>query len=150
MEKTKGRASDAFKRACVKHGIARELYSAPYIYIPASVCKIRKKQDRNGREILYTTDKFRVNDITYSATNEIDALTIINQDLDIVFKKYPAGKIDNIKYKVLLELMEKAQVEPESINELCNLTDLSDMDINDFGPITRKLQATIEARQKRE
>lgn len=150
MEKTKGRASDAFKRACVKHGIARELYSAPYIFIPASVCKIRKKQGQNGRDILYTTDKFRVNEITYTATNEIDALTIVNQDLDIVFKKYPAGKIDNIKYKVLLDLMGKAQVEAESILEICNLSDLSDMDINEYGPITRKLQATIEARQKQE
>ena len=27
--KEKGRASDAFKRACVKHGIGRELYTAP-------------------------------------------------------------------------------------------------------------------------
>ncbi|MDY2652453.1 MULTISPECIES: hypothetical protein [Eisenbergiella] len=150
MEKTKGRASDAFKRACVKHGIARELYSAPYIFIPSSVCRIRKKQGQNGRDIFYTIDKFRVNEITYTATNEIDALTIVNQDLDIVFKKYPAGKIDNIKYKILLDLMEKAQVTDESILELCNISDLSDMDINEFVPITRKLQITIEARQKQE
>ena len=150
MEKTKGRASDAFKRACVKHGIARELYSAPYIFIPSSVCRIRKKQGQNGKDIFYTIDKFRVNEITYTATNEIDALTIVNQDLDIVFKKYPAGKIDNIKYKILLDLMEKAQVTDESILELCNISDLSDMDINEFVPITRKLQITIEARQKQE
>ncbi len=32
-EKEKGRASDAFKRACFNWGIGRELYTAPFIYI---------------------------------------------------------------------------------------------------------------------
>ena len=34
FEKTKGEASDAFKRAAVKWGIARELYTAPKIIVP--------------------------------------------------------------------------------------------------------------------
>lgn len=34
VEKEKGEASDAFKRAAVKWGIGRELYTAPSIYIP--------------------------------------------------------------------------------------------------------------------
>ena len=34
-EAEKGRASDAFKRAGFKHGIGRELYTAPFIWIPA-------------------------------------------------------------------------------------------------------------------
>lgn len=33
-EKEKGEASDAFKRACFKWGIGRELYSAPFIFLP--------------------------------------------------------------------------------------------------------------------
>ena len=40
MEAEKGRASDAFKRACFKLGIGRELYTAPRIWVYA--------QDRNG------------------------------------------------------------------------------------------------------
>ena len=35
-EKEKGLASDSFKRACFNWGIGRELYSAPFICIPAS------------------------------------------------------------------------------------------------------------------
>ncbi|MBO5463759.1 MAG: hypothetical protein J6A49_10665 [Clostridia bacterium] len=35
-EKEKGEASDSFKRACVNWGIGRELYTAPFIYIPAT------------------------------------------------------------------------------------------------------------------
>lgn len=33
-EKEKGQASDAFKRACFNWGIGRELYTAPFIWIP--------------------------------------------------------------------------------------------------------------------
>lgn len=33
-EAEKGRASDSFKRACFNFGIGRELYDAPFIYIP--------------------------------------------------------------------------------------------------------------------
>lgn len=34
-EKEKGQASDAFKRACFNLGVGRELYTAPFIWIPA-------------------------------------------------------------------------------------------------------------------
>ena len=34
-EKEKGQASDSFKRACFNLGIGRELYTAPFIWIPA-------------------------------------------------------------------------------------------------------------------
>ena len=36
-EKEKSQASDSFKRACFNWGIGRELYSAPFIWIPAGV-----------------------------------------------------------------------------------------------------------------
>lgn len=34
VEKEKGEASDSFKRACVNWGIGRELYDAPWIFVP--------------------------------------------------------------------------------------------------------------------
>jgi len=37
-EKEKGLASDSFKRACFNWGIGRELYTAPFIWIPAENC----------------------------------------------------------------------------------------------------------------
>lgn len=37
-EKEKGLASDSFKRACFNWGIGRELYTAPFIWVPASEC----------------------------------------------------------------------------------------------------------------
>jgi hypothetical protein len=41
MEAAKGEASDAFKRACFKWGIGRELYTAPFIWVPATKCNIQ-------------------------------------------------------------------------------------------------------------
>ncbi|MCX4328882.1 MAG: hypothetical protein OSJ45_16625 [Lachnospiraceae bacterium] len=40
-EKEKSQASDSFKRACFNWGIGRELYTAPFIWIP--VCRGYKK-----------------------------------------------------------------------------------------------------------
>lgn len=41
MEAAKGEASDAFKRACVNWGIGRELYTAPFIWVPVRHCSIK-------------------------------------------------------------------------------------------------------------
>ena len=40
-EAQKGEASDSFKRACFNWGIGRELYTAPFIWIPAEKCRIK-------------------------------------------------------------------------------------------------------------
>lgn len=46
-EKEKGLASDSFKRACFNWGIGRELYTAPFIWIPAAECTaLKQKGDR--------------------------------------------------------------------------------------------------------
>ena len=39
-EKEKGEASDSFKRACVNWGIGRELYTAPFIWIPIELVEV--------------------------------------------------------------------------------------------------------------
>lgn len=59
-EAEKGRASDAFKRAGFKWGIGRELYSAPFTFIPAGKCNIKES---NGRFQCF--DNFEVSAIDY-------------------------------------------------------------------------------------
>lgn len=59
-EAEKGRASDAFKRAGFKWGIGRELYSAPFTFIPAGKCNIKES---NGRYQCF--DQFEVTGIDY-------------------------------------------------------------------------------------
>ena len=139
--KEKGRASDAFKRACVKHGMGRELYTAPYIWIPSNYCNI--KTDSNGKTS--TRDKFFVNRISYTSDRKIDELEIVNQNMDVVFKQYPSQKIDDIKYSVLLEKLKEAHVTMESAAELFRVDTLQELDINQWNRLIRKLEVTIAA-----
>lgn len=59
-EKEKGQASDSFKRACFNWGIGRELYTAPFIWIPPD--KVTLTDKRGGGKTTY--DKFEVTQIT--------------------------------------------------------------------------------------
>ena len=67
-EAQKGEASDSFKRACFNWGIGRELYTAPFIWIPASKCNIQ-----NGK----CYDNFEVEKIVIE-NKTIVALSILN------------------------------------------------------------------------
>lgn len=76
-EKEKGLASDSFKRACFNWGIGRELYTAPFIWIPAGNCRIQEKGDRSGKK--WTCyDRFSVKEIGYDASRNICSLVILN------------------------------------------------------------------------
>lgn len=72
-EKEKGQASDSFKRACFNLGIGRELYTAPFIWIPGNFVNI--KQGRNGKTTTY--DKFSVEKIIIE-NKKIMCLSILN------------------------------------------------------------------------
>lgn len=88
-EKQKGEASDAFKRACFNWGIGRELYTAPFIWIPAESVTLKEK---NGK---YTTyDRFRVTQIVYE-DNVIAALAIKNDSIHKMAFYYDARKKGN-------------------------------------------------------
>jgi len=72
-EKEKSQASDSFKRACFNWGIGRELYSAPFVWIPASQIKIQKKGEK-----YYCNEHFSVSSIQYNAEREIAGLVIVD------------------------------------------------------------------------
>lgn len=74
-EKEKGQASDSFKRACFNWGIGRELYTAPYIWIPAKDVALTQKNNKWS-----TYDKFNVEQIIIK-DGEIVALSIRNESL---------------------------------------------------------------------
>ena len=75
MESEKGRASDAFKRACFRWGIGVELYTAPRIWVPSGACTI--KQGNNGKYVCY--DTFTVEQVEI-ADGKITSLTIRNEN----------------------------------------------------------------------
>ena len=68
----KGEASDAFKRAGFRWGIGRELYSSPFIFIPAEGVRI---QQNNGK--FRTYDSFAVEKIAYQE-GKISGLALRN------------------------------------------------------------------------
>lgn len=71
----KGEASDAFKRAGFRWGIGRELYTSPFVWIPAERATI--KPGRNGKPSCF--DKFKVEKIAYSEDGRrIVGLAIVN------------------------------------------------------------------------
>ena len=65
----KGEASDSFKRACFNWGIGRELYTAPFIFVPSYKCNIAS----NGK----CYDKFIVEKVVIK-DKKIVAISIVN------------------------------------------------------------------------
>lgn len=79
-EAQKGEASDSFKRACFNWGIGRELYTSPFIWIPAEQCNIydTKRMDKYGRPIYATNDRFYVEKIIIE-DKKMKAISIVNE-----------------------------------------------------------------------
>ena len=71
-EAQKGEASDSFKRACFNWGIGRELYTAPFIWIPAAKCNITDDKK--------CFDNFEVEKIVIE-NKTITAISIINTSI---------------------------------------------------------------------
>ena len=85
-EKEKGQASDSFKRACFNWGIGRELYTAPFIWIPAAKAEILYKEDQNKVKRFYCNDHFSVSSIQYNDDREISALVVVNDRGQAVYE----------------------------------------------------------------
>ena len=80
-EPEKALASDSFKRACTNWGIGRELYTAPFIWVPADKVELIQYNGKTS-----TRDKFSVKSISYNEkTGDISELTIVNQKGTAVF-----------------------------------------------------------------
>lgn len=86
-EKEKGQASDSFKRACFNLGIGRELYTAPFIWVPKEMVTIKK--DNKGKNT--TNDKFSVRSITIEG-GKIVQLEIQNDTRKCVVYTYGTKK----------------------------------------------------------
>ena len=135
-EKEKGLASDSFKRACFNWGIGRELYTAPFIWIPASNCNILTKGTG------YTcNDRFSVTEIGYDDKRRINHLVIVNnRTKDIVFAmvadepKLQASneKIDVVKARSLAKRCKDDGVNVENLCKLYKVKKLEDLTMKKF------------------
>lgn len=118
-EKEKGQASDSFKRACFNWGIGRELYTAPFIWIPAAKVTIQKKGDK-----YVASDHFTVKEIIYNDRKEIKAIVIVNSRNAVVFS-YDADKKQGLKQKV------SGRIKAEQLLALENELKRTGVDIED-------------------
>ncbi len=71
-EKEKGRASDAFKRACFNWGIGRELYSCPFVWV--NLAQNEWKANAYGKS--QPRVKFHVSEIAYDDNRNVSRLVI--------------------------------------------------------------------------
>jgi len=80
MEAQKGEASDALKRAGFCWGIGRELYTAPFIWVPSDKVELAKNQKGNW----YCRNTFRVAKVAIEA-GRITGVRIVNNAGVVVF-----------------------------------------------------------------
>lgn len=108
-EKEKGLASDSFKRSGTNWGIGRELYTAPFIWIPNGSCTIK-----DGK----CNDRFKVTEIGYNQFREINSLTITNEKTgEVVYKM--GQRVKKAEPKKLEENKEKPTENYPFICEIC-------------------------------
>ena len=155
-EKEKSQASDSFKRACFNWGIGRELYSAPFIWIPAEKASIKRSGDR-----LYCTDHFSVYSIDYNEAREITSLTIGNDSnqRQIVYqfqkaapnkqnpKKKPADNtgLSNAQMKSLEKELKRTGIGIERVKERYQISEPERMSEETYQRVMAALSKTEPA-----
>ncbi len=98
-EKEKGRASDAFKRACFNIGIGRELYTAPFIWV-----NWQGEEYNNGKPRL----SLQVKDIKYNARREIISLVLIDKQGNVRYAVGPKNTVETSNSKSVSRELELA------------------------------------------
>lgn len=148
-EKEKGEASDSFKRACVNWGIGRELYTSPFIWIPANADDSTEnyKLDKNNK----CRDKFIVQKIIIE-DKKITALAVYNTKLKkTVFtwqaspKKSEQGepaaeKLSSTHINALKELAKRKGVTTVQLQKKYKVRHLEEMSMADYTTCVNGLQ----------
>jgi hypothetical protein len=143
-EKEKGQASDSFKRACFNLGIGRELYTAPFIWVPADKVSIT---ERDGRYT--TTDRFEVESIGYGEDGNINQITIRNTKKGIIAyqceknEKILSAKITEKDIKALQAKITQKGVKTESVCKRYSVNDISELTFSQF----TQAMATLEKQE---
>ena len=124
MESQKGEASDSFKRACFKHGIGRELYTAPFIWITPDGANITA----NGQKYV-CYDRFKVTDIRYDL-DRICYLEIFNEKKQQIVYTWGTKNTDRISKKdalIITQTLEHEGIKPELVWELYNVRSATEL-----------------------
>lgn len=144
-EKEKSQASDSFKRACFNWGIGRELYSAPFIWIPASKVRIIKKEDK-----YYCNEHFSVTSISYNMLREIIDLKIADSSGKNVYawkceemqKKSQDTDLSERQKDCLKAELKRTGVEMEAVQERYHIENPQQMSSEIYDKVMAALAKT--------
>lgn len=116
-EKEKGEASDSFKRACFNWGIGRELYTAPFMWIPNGIASV---YNDNGKWRCY--DRFKVSRLEYDGrriafveVENVKTKKTISWGLTQKEREVAAETISETKALALGELCKEKGVLPDVV-----------------------------------
>lgn len=144
-EKEKSQASDSFKRACFNWGIGRELYSAPFIWIPSSKVRIIKKEDK-----YYCNEHFRVTSISYNMLREITELKIADSSGKVIYaweceqmqKKSQDTDLSEKQKDCLKAELKRTGVEMEAVQERYHIENPKQMSSEIYDKVMAALAKT--------
>ena len=137
-EKEKSQASDSFKRACFNWGIGRELYTAPFIWIPSAKVNIQSKGDK-----FYCNDRFYVHSIGYGNEREITALTIVNGNGEVVYElKGPQKTITPSQINAFYGELQRTGVSVETVQSRYKIGTVESVDEVTFNKVMTALSKT--------
>lgn len=147
-EKEKGQASDSFKRACFNLGIGRELYTAPFIWIPSTLCSVVARGDK-----FTTYDRFKVTSIGYDKNGSINKITIVNDKTGAVVYTFgkattaeekmaskAADKVTPVMIKAVRNSIDKNGFKEEKICEYFQLEKLEDMNVSQMAQFNQMVE----------
>ena len=146
-EQEKGQASDSFKRACFNWGIGRELYTAPFIWIPAEQAAIQKKEGR-----FITRERYRLRSISYNHEKVIIGLAIENSRGEMVYAwkrgRTSAGNeqkgLSGEKLRMLERELARTGVPLTQVLNRYGVADVKDMDDETFQRAMRALKRAAD------
>lgn len=124
-EREKSLASDSFKRACFNWGIGRELYTAPFIWIPAERTEI---QERGGK--FCCNDRFSVATIAYNDERAISSLSITNSKYKVVYVMGSDNSVNSLSSTQIASLkkeLARTGVTADEVKSRYNVGNLEDM-----------------------
>ena len=136
-EKEKGQASDSFKRACFNWGIGRELYTAPFIWVPRDKANI---YEYNGK---YTTkERFIVSEIGYDDAGSINRLTVCKKNGEVVytFGSEPIKTAKEIRQESMRSLLISNGIAPDWVCKMYNIKELDALKTSQAEAITNNIQ----------
>ena len=111
-EKEKGRASDAFKRACFNWGVGRELYSCPFVWV--NLAQNEWKANASGKS--QPRVKFHVSDIAYDDNRNVSRL-VIKDDKGSVRFTFGAAQQPQPQQQAAQQAQQQARPQPNADDE---------------------------------